>query len=64
MQTSVWLFSIIQVAQVTGEGGKSFAFVTGNALMIGGSNAIDKKRFVDIHSTTDWINDFEHSTLP
>ena len=39
--------------QVAGKGGKAFAFVRSNALLICGSDRGDKEILVDIHSTAD-----------
>ena len=43
---------------------KVFAFVGGNALLIGGSNTGIDEGFVDVHSTADRINDFKHKHIP
>ena len=51
-------------AQVPSEGGKPLASVRGDALLIGGGYTGDEKRLVDIHSTANRINDFEHNTSP
>ena len=50
--------------QVTGKGGEPPAFVGSNALLICGSDTGNKKALVDIHSTADRVNDFEHNTSP
>ena len=50
--------------QVAGEGRKTLAFIGGNTLMICGSDTGDKEILVDIHSTADGVNDFEHNTSP
>ena len=51
-------------AQISGESGEPLAFVSGNAVVICGSDTSDNKGFVDIHSATDRINDFKHNTSP
>ena len=43
---------------------KAFAFVGGNALLVGGSNTGIDEGFVDVYSTTDRINDFKHKHIP
>ena len=50
--------------EVTGESRKALARVGGNTLVVCRGNAGDKKRLVDIHSTADGVNDFQHNTSP
>ena len=49
---------------ITGKGGKPFAFVGCDTLVIRRSDTGDKKRLVDIHPATEGINNFEHNTSP
>lgn len=51
-------------AQAAGESGESLTRVSGNALVVCGSNTSDEERLVDIHSTTDGVNELEHNTSP
>lgn len=48
--------------QIPGKRGEPFGFVGSNTLRVCGSNAGYHKRFVNIHPTTNWINDFERNT--
>jgi hypothetical protein len=51
--------------QVTRECGKAFiGGVCGNKLLIGCCDTRHHKRFVDINSTADGVNDFRHNSLP
>ena len=50
--------------KVAGKGRKPLARVGGNAVVIRGSDTGHKERLVGIHSITDWVNNFEHSTSP
>ena len=51
-------------AKIFCERRKAFAFVGGNTLLVGGSNAGIDEGFVDVHSTADWVNDFKHKHIP
>jgi hypothetical protein len=50
--------------EVARESRKALVLVGGNALIVRRCNTGDKERFVDIHSTVDGVNDFEHNTSP
>ena len=50
--------------QIIGESRKPLALVAGHTLSVCRGNTRHNKRFVDIYPAADWINDFEHNTLP
>jgi hypothetical protein len=51
-------------AQIACKGREPLAFVSGDALIIGGGDTGYKKGLVDIHPAADRINDFENNTSP
>ena len=50
--------------QFIGKCGKALALVGCNAMIIGCGNTRHNKTFVNIHPTTDGVNNFEHNTSP